>query len=53
MSRCVIVGGADIENYEKLNKEFGIGPLNLSSVYIYNSRTMYGTQMTFEVSNFR
>ena len=22
MSRCVIVGGADIENYEKLNKEF-------------------------------
>ena len=40
-------------NNEEVNKEFGIGPLNLSSVYIYNSRQMYGTQMTFEVPNFR
>lgn len=40
-------------NNEEVNKEFGIGPLNLSSVYIYNSRQMYGTQMTFEVPSFR
>lgn len=40
-------------NNEEVNREFGIGPLNLVAVYPYNSRQMYGTQMTFEVSNFR
>lgn len=40
-------------NNEEVNREFGIGPLNLVSVYPYNSRQMYGAQMTFEVSNFR
>ena len=40
-------------NNEEVNKEFGIGPMNLVSVYPYNSRQMYGTQMTFEVPNFR
>ena len=40
-------------NDSAINKEFGIGPLNLGSVYIYNSRVMYGVQMIFEVPNFR
>lgn len=40
-------------NNEEVNKEFGIGPMNLVSVYPYNSRQMYGVQMTFEVPNFR
>ena len=38
---------------EEINKEFGIGPLNLTAVYIYNSQQMYGTQMIFEVPSFR
>ena len=40
-------------NDEEVNKKFGIGPLNLKSVYPYNSRQLYGVQMTFEVKNFR
>lgn len=42
-----------IINDEKVNRQFGIGPLKLASVYPYNSRQMYGVQMTFEVPNFR
>ena len=37
----------------EVNKDFGIGPMNLVSVYPYNSRQMYGVQMIFEVPNFR
>ena len=40
-------------NDEDINREFGIGPMNLLSVYPYNSRQMYGVQMIFEVPNFR
>lgn len=40
-------------NDEDVNRQFGVGPLNLISVYPYNSRQMYGVQMTFEVPNFR
>lgn len=40
-------------NKGEVNKAFGIGPMNLISVYPYNSRQMYGVQMTFEVPNFR
>lgn len=40
-------------NDEELCQKFGIGQLRLASVYIYNAREMYGTQMLFEVPNFR
>ncbi len=40
-------------NDDEVNLDFGIGPLNLISVYPYNSRTMYGVNMIFEVPNFR
>lgn len=38
---------------DKTSRSFGIGPLSLYSLYPYNSRRLYGVQMTIEVPNFR
>lgn len=40
-------------NNPDVNRDFGIGPLNLISVYPYNARELYGVNMIFEVPNFR
>lgn len=40
-------------NDETISNEFGVGRLLLDNVDIYNSKTLYGSIMTFEVPNFR
>ena len=47
MIEDVLINGSEV------NREFGIGPFNLMSVFPYNSRQLYGVNMVFEVPNFR
>lgn len=40
-------------NDEDTCLDFGIGPLDITAVYPYNSRRFYGVQLVMEVPNFR
>lgn len=40
-------------NDEEIVNKFGIGKLELDSVDVYNSRTLYGTYVVFRVPDFR
>jgi len=40
-------------NDEEVTRSFGIGPMEIYSLYPYNSRRFYGVQVVIEVPNFR